>query len=118
MNEKEHKHKELEENIGKLQLIEQNLQAFRMQRQELQAQDAEIDNALISIEGAKGAVYKIAGNIMLASDKDELQKELKAKKEIIGIRIKSIKGQEDALAEKFKTVQNSVLNGLKKEKNG
>lgn len=117
MNEKDSTNasKELESRIGRLQVLEQNLQAIRMQRQDIQSQIAEIDNALKSMETARGGIYKIVGSIMLSSTREELQKELGSKKEMLEVRLKGIKSQEEAFVEKFRTVQGALLEDLKKE---
>ena len=76
---------EAQENIGRLQMIEQQVQTMSMQKQQFQSQLFEIENALKELKTSKTA-YKIVGNIMVLSDKDKLEKDLKQKKEIIDLR--------------------------------
>jgi len=108
--------KETEQKIAQLQLMEQNIQTLAIQRQNFQAQLMEIDNALTELTTAKAATYKIVGNIMLATDKETLQNDLKAKKEVIELRLKNIKKQEDAIREKAEDLQSEVIKELKPEK--
>ncbi len=104
--------KETEQKIAQLQLIEQNMQKFLMQKQTFQGQEMEVDNALQELEKLKGAAYKITGGIMVAADKEELKKELQSKKDIIALRLKSIQKQEDALKEKAENLQAEVMKSM------
>ena len=81
--------KETQDKIARLQLIEQELQSFLMQKQNFQAQLMEIESALKELDTSDEA-YKIVGNIMIKSKKDDLVKDLKSKKEMVELRIKTI----------------------------
>jgi len=105
---------EAQENIGRLQMIEQQVQTMSMQKQQFQSQLFEIENALKELKTSKTA-YKIVGNIMVLSDKDKLEKDLKQKKEIIDLRIDNIDKEEKKLKEKAKTLQEELLSKLKKK---
>jgi prefoldin beta subunit len=106
--------KETQEKIGQLQMIEQNLQNLLAQRQQFQAQMVEIESALRELETSKTA-YKIVGNIMVSSDKESLQKDLKEKKEMAEIRIRTLEKQEKQLKEKAQKIQQEVLGKIKEE---
>jgi prefoldin beta subunit len=103
---------EAEEKIGRMQLLEQNIQNFLMQKQQFQAQLVEINSALEELEKTEVS-YKIIGNIMVLSKKDELKKDLDSKKEMVELRIKAIEKQEAELKEKAKTLQGEVLKEMK-----
>ena len=104
-----------EKKRGPLQLIEQNLQGFLMQKQQFQTQLIEIDSALKELETTKEA-YKIIGNIMVSSNKEELKKDLQQKKETVELRIKSVEKQEKSLREKASGMQSEIVKELKPEK--
>jgi prefoldin beta subunit len=105
---------ETQENIGKLQLLEQQVQTMAMQKQQFQSQLFEVENALKELKTSKTA-YKIVGNIMVLSDKDKLEKDLKQKKEIIDLRIANLDKEEKKLKEKAKKLQEELLSKLKKK---
>lgn len=105
--------KETQDKIAKLQLIEQELQSFLMQKQNFQAQLVEIDSALKELDTSDEA-YKIVGNIMVKSKKDDLVKDLKSKKEMVELRIKTIEKQENQIKEKANKIQTEVMEKLKK----
>lgn len=106
--------KETEQSIAQLQLLEQNITTLAMQRQAFQGQLLEIENALKETEKASGTVYRIIGNVMIASSKDEIKKDLESKKEMLDLRVKNFEKQEEKLKEKAEQLQSSVLKELKK----
>ena len=94
--------------IQELQMLEQNLQNFLGQKQNFQMQMVEIDSALEELAKTDKA-YKIVGNLMISSKKDELETELKGRKEMTELRIKSIEKQEKALKDRAGKLQKEVL---------
>jgi prefoldin beta subunit len=101
-----------DDKLNQLEMIEQNVQQYLLQRQQFQAQLIEIESALKELEQAPEA-YKIVGNIMVKGDKTKLAEELSRKKEMFEIRVKTLEKQEDKLKEKAKDIQKEVLSGMK-----
>tara|TARA_Y100000034_G_C6815481_1_gene366849 strand:- start:626 stop:937 length:312 start_codon:yes stop_codon:yes gene_type:complete len=99
----------IEEKIQELQEIEQNIQNIISQKQHFQTELIEIDNALQEIEKTSKETYKIVGNIMIATDKENLSEDLESKKEVINIRIKNLDKQESSLKEKANKLQKEVI---------
>lgn len=108
--------KEIEQKIVQLQMMEQNLQNNLMQRQTFQSQDLEIENALKELENAKSQTYKIIGGIMIETNKESLKEELIAKKEIIGLRMKNLKKQEENIKEKAEKLQEEIVSEIHPKK--
>ena len=108
--------KETEEKITQLQIFEQNMQAYLIQKQNFQAQLIEVENALKELEKNKKEVYKITGNIMVLADKTELKKELEEKKETTALRIRKLEKQEKELQEKAAKIQKEVMQNLQQQK--
>ncbi len=106
--------KETQQKIQQLQLMEQSMQQFLIQRQNFQSQLAEIDSALKELKNSKEA-YKIIGNIMVLSDNEELEKELTSKKETAELRIKTLEKQEQKLRERAEDMQKQVLDEIKEQ---
>ena len=106
--------KETEQKIAQLQLMEQNLQSFLMQRQQFQSQLIEVESALKEIEKSK-ETYKIVGNVMVNASKEDLKKDLEEKKGILEIRIKSLEKQEKQIKEKATKTQAEVLEKIKEK---
>jgi len=107
--------KDTQTKIEQLQILEQNIQNFSMQKQQFQSQVIEIDNALSEIKKGPEKVYKIISNVMILSEKDPIKKELESKKEVIGLRIKAVDKQTDQLKEKASKLQQEVLEKLKEK---
>jgi len=85
---------ETREQIANFQQVQQQIQVLLMQKQNLQIQSAEMENALREIEIAKEKeAFEIVGNIMIKKKKEDLIKQLKEKKEMIDLRISTIDKQ-------------------------
>lgn len=104
--------KETEQKIGQLQLFEQSMQNLLMQKQQFQMQLAEIDSALKELEKTSEA-YKIVGNVMVSSKKEDLEKDLKNKKDVAELRIKSLEKQETQIKDKATKLQGEILEKMK-----
>jgi prefoldin beta subunit len=105
--------KDVQNKINQLSMMEQNLQNFALQKQQFQAQLLEIESAEKEIKDSKEA-FKIIGSIMVASDKEKLQKELAEKREILNLRIESFEKQEAKIREKAEAMQKEVLEEMNK----
>ena len=100
------------ENMQKLQMYEQSLQNFLLQRQNHQAQLSEVSSALKELEATDDA-YQIIGNVMVKKSKDELKKHLEERKETAEIRIQSIEKQEVKVREKIEALQKDMMEEMK-----
>jgi prefoldin beta subunit len=105
--------KETQEKISKLQLIEQNIQSLLVQKQQFQSQLFEVESALKEIEKTNDA-FKIIGNIMIKTDKNQLKNELAQKKELVDLRLGNIHKQEKQLKDKADSLQKEVMSTIKK----
>ncbi|AAR39357.1 NEQ516 [Nanoarchaeum equitans Kin4-M] len=73
------------------------LQQILMQKQVLEAQLEEINNAIKEIEESNGKVYKILGTYFLEIPKEKALEELNEKKKLLEIRLDALKKQEEKL---------------------
>jgi prefoldin beta subunit len=108
--------KDLNKKIEELQLIETHLRNFLAQRQTLQMELNEIENAYEEVEKGKGDMYKIVAGVMIKSDKEELKKELGEKKKLIKARIESIEKQEKILDKESNDLRKDINDRVGKEK--
>lgn len=106
--------KETEQKIGQLQLYEQSAQSILSQKQQFQMQLVEIESALSELEKSEEA-YKIIGNIMVASKKEDLKTDLNSKKDIVSLRLKTLEKQENQIKEKAEKLQAEVLKKIKND---
>ena len=100
--------KDTEAKIQQLQAIEQNMQSYNIQKQTIQSQILESEFALRELENTTTA-YKIIGNIMVASNKDELIKEITNKLSLLKTRFEKIEKQESRLQKEAEELQKEVM---------
>ena len=100
--------KESEKKLNQLQILEQGMQNLLLQKQQFQLQQVEIESALKELKNVDEA-YKIVGNIMVTSKKDDLKNDLNSKKEVAALRIKNMEKQENQLREKASKLQEEVM---------
>jgi len=105
--------KETQEKIQELQSLEQTLQSLIMQKQAFQFELNETDNALSEIEKSKDDVFKIIGQIMIKSSKDQIIEDLKNKQKLLKLRLDSIEKQEKTLSEQSEKIREEVMKKLK-----
>ena len=100
--------KSTQKKIDKLQLIEQNLGNLSQQKQNIQLQLNEVENAIEELNKSDVS-YKIVGPIMVKSSKENLKLELENKEKILNLKIKTIEKQEDQIKEKMKNLQGEIM---------
>jgi|TARA_B100001971_G_C18153999_1_gene517452 prefoldin beta subunit len=104
---------ETQQKIQELQGYEQNLQQIMMQKQAFQMELGETDNALGELEKANDEVFKMIGNIMIKTDKTKTLEDLKKKKELLNLRLKSIETQESDLTKQAEELKAEVMKKIK-----
>jgi prefoldin beta subunit len=108
--------KDINEMIKKLQQIQQQLQVLMFQKQNVQVQQAEVENALKEVESGESTdLYEIIGTVMIKRDRDGLLKSLKEKNEILELRLSTLDKQINNLSGSAKKLQDEVIS-LSKEK--
>lgn len=95
--------------------MQQRLSLFTAQKQQLQLQLAEIENAMRELETAKPPAYKLIGEILVENSIDDLKKDLKEKKDEADLRIKTLEKQESKSRERAQDLQKEVTKALKAE---
>ena len=105
--------KETQEKVKELQFLEQSLNNLVMQRQAFQLELTESENAMSEMSKSKDDVYKLVGNILIKSDKKKKEEDLKRRKEIIALRVKSIESQESSITNQAEELKKEVLRKIK-----
>ena len=106
----------LQEQIGKLQQSQQNLQSIMAQKQQVEMDSSEADKALEELKkaGDNDQVFKHAGSILIKSTKNDLIEELEEKKELSKTQITVLTKQEErikaSLQEQEKKIQEMLKN--------
>ena len=71
----------------------------------------EIESALKEL-GSTDEAYKIVGNIIVHTKKEDLKKDLEEKKKIVDLRISNLEKQEEKIRERSKKLQEEVMGKL------
>ena len=89
----------LQEQIGKMQQSQQNLQSIMAQKQQVEMENTESERALEELHKVSDDehVYKYAGSILIKSDKKPLIEELQEKKELSKTKTTVLSKQEERI---------------------
>src|SRR3989344_5914058 len=102
------------DNVNHLQLLRQNLEAVALQKQQIESQLSELSSALSEIKQTE-KTYKILGRIMVATSRDQLQKDLTEKKDLAEIRLKNFDEQEKRIQKEMEGAQKKYVKDIKKD---
>ncbi len=105
----------LQEQVGRLQQLQQNLQSIMLQKQHLESEHLETERALELLLKANDddIVYKTAGSILVKSTKSDLVSELQEKKELANTRLTVLSKQEVRVKENLKEAETKIREMLK-----
>lgn len=105
----------LQEQVSRLQQIQQNLQSIVLQKQHLESEQLETDRALEVLKKMNDneAVYKTAGSILVKSTKPSMISELEEKKELSNTRLTVLSKQETRLKENLKEAETKIREMIK-----
>ena len=105
----------LQEQVGRLQQLQQNLQSIMGQKQHLEREQLETERALEILKkaGDNDAVFKNAGSILIKSTKTSLIAELEEKKELANTRITVLSKQETRVKENLKEAETKIKEMLR-----
>ena len=98
----------LNKNQVQIEEIEQTLHHFLMQKQQLQSQLLEVENAFEETTKTKDQVYQIVGPIMIQKEKESIIKDLKTRKEVLEVRVQNIEKQVQQLKDKVASMKKEV----------
>jgi len=100
----------LQEQVARLQNLQQNLQSIMGQKQHLEMEQLETERALEVLKKAEDAdaVFKSAGPLLIKSTKQNLIAELEEKKELSNTRVTVLSKQEVRIKENLKEVEDKI----------
>ncbi len=106
---------QLQEQLARLQQLQQTLQAVATQKQQLEIEGSETERALAELDKLddQSVVYKSVGSLLIRSDRPTLLGELKERKDLLGTRITVLGRQEDRTKERIKELQEKLQEKLR-----
>jgi len=115
MSQNEQLPPQIQEDLVRLQQLQQTLQVVVTQKQQLELELGETEKALSELEKVADIVpvYKSVGSILLRSDRQGLINELKEKKELINTRVTVLTKQEERTRDRLKELQDRLQQRLK-----
>ncbi|MFA5931353.1 MAG: prefoldin subunit [archaeon] len=99
---------EFEKNRQMLMGITQQKQQITMQLEMMTASLEELAKT------KEKTVYKVVGNVLFQKDAKEMEKELKEKKDVYELRLKTVEKQEDTLVKKLNSIR-AKIEGTEKD---
>lgn len=97
-----------EQKIQEMQIIEQRLRNTLLQKQSFQMELSETTSASEELEKSGDEVFKIIGQLMIKTNKENVQEELFNKKKILELKIKSFEKQEEILSTQLDKLQKEI----------
>jgi len=105
---------QLQEQISRLQQLQQTLQVVVTQKQQLEVEHSEIERALAELDKLTddAVVYKSVGALLVKSDRQTVLAELKERNDLVNMRVSVLAKQEERAREKLKELQERIQRRL------
>jgi len=105
---------QLQEQLGRLQQLQQTLQAVITQRRQLELELNEGENALEELDKMtdEAIIYKSVGSLLVKVEKKKIVEELKENKELLNARITVLGRQQKRAEERIKELQSNIQSSL------
>jgi len=106
---------QIQEQLARLQQLQQTLQAVSTQKQQLEIEASETDRALAELDKLDNSavVYKSIGSLLVKSSRQTLITELKERKDLLGTRVTVLGRQEERTKERMKELQDKLEEKLR-----
>ncbi len=104
----------IRQQILRLQQLQQTLEIVVSEKQRIEAELVEINNAIEELgkTSEDSIVYKIVGRILIKTNKENLKNELMEKKEVMETRSKVLEKQEERTRAQLTTLQKDLQKSL------
>ena len=106
---------QIQQRLLRLQQLQQTLQGVTSQKQQLEMQLTEVEQASSELEklNETAVVYKSIGALLVKSEKDKVTKELTERKELVKMRVDVLAKQEERLRIQVKDLQGKLQQDLR-----
>jgi prefoldin beta subunit len=106
---------QIQQRLLRLQQLQQTLQGVMSQKQQLEMQLTEVEQAANELEKLKetAVVYKSIGALLVKAEKDKVTAELKERKELLTMRVEVLAKQEERLRTQVKDLQQKLQQDLR-----
>jgi len=106
---------QVQQRLLRLQQLQQTLQGVLAQKQQLELELNEVEQALSELEKLTDAavIYKSIGSLLVKSKKTKVTTELSERKELLNMRINVLGKQEERLRTQVKDLQEKLQRDLR-----
>ena len=106
---------QIQQRLLRLQQLQQSLQGVMSQKQQLEMQLTEVEQASGELEklDEKAVVYKSIGALLVKAEKDKVSTELTDRKELLKMRVDVLAKQEERLKTQVKELQGKLQQDLR-----
>jgi len=105
---------QVQERLLRLQQLQQTLQSVLAQKQQVELEMSEIDQASTELQklADDAAVYKATGSLMIRAEKTKMIAELSERKDLLNARVTILAKQEERLRSQLKELQTKLQQDL------
>jgi prefoldin beta subunit len=105
---------QVQERLLRLQQLQQTLQSVLTQKQQIELEMSEIDQASGELQklGDDAVVYKATGSLMIKAEKTKMVTELTERKDLLNTRVTILAKQEERLRSQLKELQSKLQQDL------
>ena len=105
---------QVQERLLRLQQLQQTLNSVLGQKQQVELEIAEIDQASGELQklGDDAVIYKATGSLMIKAEKPKITTELTERKDLLNTRVTILVKQEERLRGQIKEVQTKLQQDL------
>ena len=106
---------QIQQRLLRLQQLQQTLQGVLSQKQQLDMQLTEVEQAVGELEklNETSVIYKSIGALLVKSEKDKVTVELNERKELLKMRVEILSKQEERLRTQVKDLQEKLQRDLR-----
>jgi prefoldin beta subunit len=105
---------QVQERLLRLQQLQQTLQTVMAQKQQVDAEQAEVEQTLTELQKTAddAVIYKAIGSLLVKAEKPKVSEELVERKELLTTRTTVLARQEERLRSQAKEVQTKLQEDL------
>ena len=105
---------QVQERLLRLQQLQQTLQSVLAQKQQVELEMSEIDQASTELQklADDAVVYKATGSLMIKAEKTKMVTELSERKDLLNTRVTILAKQEERLRSQLKELQTKLQQDL------
>ena len=106
---------QVQQRLLRLQQLQQTLQGVLTQKQQLELELTEVEQALDELEKLtdKATIYKSIGSLLVKSERGKVTTDLNERKELLDMRINVLGKQEERLRSQVKELQTKLQRDLR-----